>query len=647
MASASCAQVPPVDPGEGRMDVSGYSIEGRLLLKSEDFTGVVSPFIGRHRTAADLERARRAVEQAYHDLGYCEVRITLARPELKDGVVMLHVSELPAAELRDCKPRAEPAAAAAGGVVVAEAPADAPAKKPAAQPGSAPAPEPGSAIPAPRFDIRGFEVTGNTLLPASELERLFEPFTGRGRDFADIQRALEALEQAYRDLGYGVVQVLLPEQDISRGVVQFRVVQPRVGKVTVEGNAHFDDSNIRRSLPTVREGEVPNSKAIARNLQLAAEHPVKQTSVLLRAGASADEVDVVINVADEKPWRGFVTLDNTGTSETGYARLGIGVQHSNLFNRDHTLTGQYVTSPTDPGQVQIYGAGYRIPFYGLNSSLDLIAGYADVDSGTVQGLFNVSGSGTVALARWNYVLPKWGDLEQKLSFGLDYRAYQNDFTVPGSSSIVPDVTVHPVSLGYGASWRGAASELSFYGNFSRNIPGGSHGREEDWTALAGSRQGVVDDYQILRYGFNYVRQFKSEWQTRIGFSGQYTSDALVAGEQFGIGGPDTVRGYLLRELAKDKGYATQVELYTPEWARALGLPDRFRLRFLAFYDYGSVENNDTTPSDRQSLASTGLGLRLGYGKTLSLRFDVAQILKDSPSIDKGNQRVSAGLALVF
>src|SRR5687767_8159684 len=77
------------------------------------------------------------------------------------------------------------------------------------------------AIPAPRFDINRFEVSGNTLLPDAEVERLVAPYTGMNKDFADIQRALEALEQAYRDRGYGIAQVQLPEQDITRGVVRF------------------------------------------------------------------------------------------------------------------------------------------------------------------------------------------------------------------------------------------------------------------------------------------------------------------------------------------------------------------------------------------------------------------------------------------
>jgi len=477
------------------------------------------------------------------------------------------------------------------------------------------------------------------------VEAAVAPFTGKDKDFADIQRALEALEQSYRDRGYGVVQVLLPEQDITKGVVQFRVNQPRVGRVLIDGNKHFDAENVRRSLPTVKEGETPNSREIARNLQLLGEHPVKQTNVLLRSGAKEGEVDVNIKVDDDKPWRGFLTLDNTGTGETGYYRAGIGLQHTNLFNRDHTLTAQYITSPTNPSKVSIYGVGYRIPFYDLNSSLDLIAGYSNVDSGTVQGLFSVSGAGTVGIARWNYLLPRWGELEQKLAFGIDYREFQNDVLFSGQN-LVPDIALHPISLTYSGLRRYAAAELSFFGSASHNIPGGNDGDQRDFTL---TRPGADASYHVFRGGFNYVRQFQNEWQMRLGANGQYTDDLLVPGEQYGIGGPDSVRGYLLREVANDRGYSGQAELYTPDVARHLKASDELRVRFLAFYDYGSVRRNDAFPGEvsHSVLASTGVGLRLSYAKSVSLRLDIANILKPTVNRDEGSWRASAALAIIY
>jgi len=512
------------------------------------------------------------------------------------------------------------------------------------------------AIPAPRFDINRFEVSGNTLLPAAEVERLVAPYTGKNKDFADIQRALEALEQAYRDRGYGVVQVILPEQDITRGVVRFRVLQPRVGRVAIEGNTHFDAANIRRSLPSVKEGETPNSREIARNLQLTAEHPAKQTNVLLRSGASEDLVDVNVKVTDEKPWRAFFTLDNTGTGDTGYFRTGVGLQHSNLFNRDHALTATYITSPGHWSDITIFGLGYRIPFYDLNSTLELIAGYSDVNSGVVSGLFNVSGSGTIAAIRWNYILPKWGETEQKLALGLDYRAFDNNIVDPatGQPGInpatglpdFPDTTIHPVSLTYSALRRMTAGELSYYAGAVRNIPGGSDGQSEHFEA---SRSGADADYALLRYGMNYVRQFRNEWQMRLGLNGQYTRDLLISGEQFGLGGPDSVRGYSLREVAGDRGYSAQAELYTPDFARKMGFNDDHKVRALAFYDWGSVRFNTPAPGTvhSDSIASVGVGIRVTYKKSLSLRLDLAQILQETASRDNDSLRISGALALVF
>jgi hemolysin activation/secretion protein len=504
---------------------------------------------------------------------------------------------------------------------------------------------PAEAIPAPRFDINRFQITGNTLVPQDRVDQLVAPYTGKNRDFADIQRALEALEREYRDRGYGAVQVLLPEQDITKGVVQFRVLQPRVGRVLIEGNTHFDNDNIRRSLPTVKEGETPNSRAMARNLQITGEHPTKQTNVLLRSGASEDQVDVNIRVTDEKPWRVFLTADNTGTKETGYYRTGIGFQHSNLFNRDHTLTAQYVTSPTEADQVSIYGAGYRIPFYHLNSSLDLIAGYSDVDSGVVQGLFNVSGKGTIGIVRWNYYLPRWEDLEQKVALGFDYRKFENQVLFLGTG-IVPDIIVKPASLTYSGLLRAAAAEFSFFASFSANIPGGSDG---DDAAFNASRTGADANYSILRGGFNYVYQFRNEWQFRFAVNGQYTNDLLVSGEQYGIGGPDSVRGYLLREVAMDKGGAGQAELYTPDFARAIRLSDSFRMRLLGFYDSGQVRRIDPLPGelDKVTLSSTGIGLRMGYKKSLALRFDAAYILDDTGNREKGDWRGVGSVAIIF
>ena len=501
-------------------------------------------------------------------------------------------------------------------------------------------------VPAePRFNVERYELTGNTLLSKEQIDRVLAPYIGKQRQLADVRRAQDALAAAYRDLGYGTVQVSLPEQNINAGVIRFRVLQPKVSKVAVDGNKHFDNANIRHSLPSLKEGDVPNSGAIARNLQITGEHPVKRTTVLMRTAENPEAVDVNVKVEDTKPWRIVATLDNTGNGDTGYLRAGIGFQHTNLFNLDHTISAQYVTSPTQPNKVSIFGVGYHAPYYRLNSSMDVFAGYSDVNSGTVQGLFNVAGSGTIFGARWNYYLPKLGTADQKLTFGIDYRAYHNDVTVAGIS-LVPDITVAPVSLVYAGSVKGSASEVHYSAGVSTNIPGSNDGKAADFLR---SRFNANDHYKIFRYSASAVTSFAKDWQARAALNGQYTRDALVVGEQFGLGGPESLRGYLVREVSNDKGASAQFEVFTPDLARTVGLPEGFRVRAVGFYDAGTVSRNQALPGEvtSRTIADVGLGLRVHYGKQLSLRVDVAHVLRDGGTRQSGDNRVSAGIALVF
>ena len=505
--------------------------------------------------------------------------------------------------------------------------------------------QPASLPAEPRFDVQRYELSGNTLLSKEQIDRVLAPYIGKQRQLADVRRAQADLGAAYRALGYGTVQVILPEQNINSGVIRFRVLQPKVGKVLLDGNKHFNNENVRHSLPSVKEGEIPNSGAIARNLQITGEHPIKRTTLLLRTAENPEAVDVNVKVEDEKPWRVVATLDNTGTGDTGYLRSGIGFQHTNLFNRDHIFSAQYITSPTHPSKVSIFGVGYHAPYYALNSSVDLFAGYSDVNSGTVQGLFNVAGSGTIFGARWNYYLPKWGSADQKLSFGIDYRAFHNEVTIAGVG-LVPDITIHPVSITYAGLVKGASYEVNYSAGLSANIPGGDDGRSADFQR---SRFNANENYKIFRYSASAVTSFAKDWQARAAMNGQYTNDALVAGEQFGLGGPDSVRGYLVREITNDKGVNAQFEVFTPELARRISLPDGFRLRVVGFYDYGYLSRNHALPGEvtSQTISDVGLGVRMNYGKMMSLRLDVAHVLRDAGTRQNGDNRVSAGIALVF
>jgi len=560
----------------------------------------------------------------------------------------------PATTLAAETPQAGSSPADGSAVVVAplaQAPAAAPPKPAASQPADIPA--------TPRFDIESFAVEGNTLLPAEAIAEAVRPYTGARKDFGDVQRALEAVQLAYQNAGYGTVQVLLPEQELDRGVVRLRVIEIKLGKVTIEGNQFFDADNIRRSFPSLVEGTTPNSRRIAANARVANENPAKQSTVVLRAGANENEVDATVRVTDEKFWRGSVSLDNTGSPSTGDYRLGFGFQHANMFNLDHSLTMQYVLSPSgsitsDYSNVKIFGAGYRVPVYRHGDSMDFIVGYSDVGNATVQNLFNLGGSGTIFSARYNFMLarPSWADdYEHRVSIAQDYKAFSNQVTTIGSTqNLVPDVTVYPASIAYAGTWRASDAELNILGAFSRNMVGhGPDANEDNFNGPNGARPGVgTVHYQIFRYNVTYVKAFATDVQVRFNLNGQYTADALVPGEQYGIGGWDSVRGMLERELANDRGQRFTMELYSPDVAPFLKL-EGVRLRFLAFMDAAKVRRNHALPGEqvRESASSYGFGLRANIRPGVSVRLDIGEMMDGAGESTRGVSRWHGGIAWVF
>ena len=498
-----------------------------------------------------------------------------------------------------------------------------------APPAAAPADvTPVAPIAAPKFEIQRYQVEGNTLLTRQKLDGVLAPFTGKNKDFGDVQRALEALQGAYQQDGYGSVEIRLPEQELERGEVRFVVIEAKIGKITVEGNEHFSSSNIRRSVPALRESVTPNSQEIAQSIRLANENPAKQSTVLLKGSEQEGQIDATIRVADIKPSRYSLSFDNTGNYNTGHTRVGLAYQHANLFDRDHVLTAQFITSPTNAHNVAVYGIGYRIPLYSSGDSIDLVVGYSDVNSGVVQDLFNVTGKGAVYAVRYNLGLAKWGDVEHRLTYGLDYRAYQNNVNpVGGVVNLVPDITVHPFSVTYQASLKQEQREMSAFVSFVQNIEGMNDGTDDIFKKAR--FQAGTAGYRLFRFGGSYSRSIVGEWQARIRLDAQYSDDSLVTGEQFAIGGADNVRGFNERFTSNDKGYRTNWEIYSPDWAKALGWSDS-RLRFLTFYDTGVTYRNQEQPGELEaaSLDSWGIGLRFSHKNYFTARIDLSHVLHD-------------------
>jgi hemolysin activation/secretion protein len=474
-----------------------------------------------------------------------------------------------------------------------------------------------AAIPAwaqTTFPILGYRVLGNTLLNKQQIDIVTNPFVGPASDFETIQRALEALEKRYVIAGYGSVRVELPEQELDAGLVVLRVVEGVLGDITVQSNEFFDDDNVRHTLPALRPGQPVNIFALNRNLVLANEGGSKVTNVTFKRSSNNQEVDASVKVQGEDPQRWLAVMDNTGSDLNGRYRAGLVYQNSNVLNRDHALLLQLMSSPGYWGQVRIIGVSYRIPLYGLGDTVEFNASDSNVNSrGTVSGTdIAAVGKGSIVGLRYTRNLDPSAAWQHKLNAGLESRRYGNSGNTGDSS-----LSTLPFTLGYSGSWRSQQSDWSWNATLLKNIPAGPFGRESDLSA-DGGRLGARAAFETLKFGAQWTERFANQWTLRAGLSGQFTRDVLIAAEQFGIGGADSVRGYSEREVASDQGVRAGLELGFAPWEA-----DPLRLIPLLFVDVAAVRRNSPLPGEIASerLSSAGLGLRAAYGRHASGRVD--------------------------
>ena len=501
------------------------------------------------------------------------------------------------------------------------------------------------------FVIRDYAIEGAQLIPVERLREAVARYIGPDKTFTDIQNAVAAIDALYAQVGFSATQIDIAPQDITGGTVRLKIIESTLGNLSIIGNQHFDAANIRGALPQLVTGQAPNIRDVGTAVRLANESYAKQTQITFKQGEKANTVDAVVRVTDSNPIRNVITLDNTGGKQAGKYRLGYAFQHANLFNSDHLLTAQYVTSPDHLSDVTILGGNYRVPFYRTGGDLDISASYSNVSSGivaTTAGSYAIGGSGAVLGAHYTQLLPRIGEWDQRVSAGVDYHYYQNKVTPSGTNtSLVPDLVSHPLTLGYSGFARGEQREWRASVSAIQNIPGGSRGTTAAYQA-PGGRAGATANFRVMRFTVFVKQTLPADWALQAQLNGQYSADALISGEQFGIGGVESVRGFDEREIANDRGYRTSIELQSPDVAKTFGLADH-RAQIIAFYDAGNVHRNHPLPGEKTgaAIASAGAGMRIGIGSNAQLRLDVASVLRGAGVRRSGDRMIHGNLTLQF
>ncbi|MBA3811843.1 MAG: ShlB/FhaC/HecB family hemolysin secretion/activation protein, partial [Caulobacteraceae bacterium] len=486
------------------------------------------------------------------------------------------------------------------------------------------------------FDVEAYDVDGASLLQPVDIETAVYPFLGPGRTADDVEHARGALEKAYHDRGYQSVVVEVPAQNPGE-IIRLHVVEAPVGRLRVVGSRYFSPEVIRRLTPSLKEGEVPDFNHTQKELAETNRLSDRRVTPVLRAGVAPGTVDVDLKVSDTLPAHASLELTNDHSQDTKPLRLIASAHYDNLWQLGHSVSFTYSVAPQRPSDSQIFAGSYLAPLWGTPWSL-LAYGYDSNSNVATLGGTNVLGKGYALGLRGIRQLPRLADFSQSLSFGPDFKHFDENISFGGPVQ-ADNVVYVPFNAVY--SLQRADDRSSERG--SLGVTAGIRGLGSDIAAFQFKRGDANPNFIHLNLDMALTQALGHGVEAAERFSGQLADQPLIPSEEFAAGGLASVRGYLQSEAIGDSGFSGSLELRSPALAPRLGrLADRFveDLRVYGFVDGAFLRVIDPLPeqTDVFALYSAGLGVRFQVLKYLRGDLVLALPLVDGAVTKMGQPR---------
>ncbi|MBP2232622.1 hemolysin activation/secretion protein [Azospirillum agricola] len=510
-------------------------------------------------------------------------------------------------------------------------------------------------------DVGGVASVGLDLLDDPAFRALLEPYLGKPLTFDGLNAISRATVLWFREHDRPLVDVVVPEQDVTSGSVQIAVVEFRVGSVAAEGNQWFSDG-LLLSQVRAKPGDRIRASELLDDIDWLNRNPFRHTDLVYQRGQEAGTSDVVLRTADRVPVRVFAGYENTGTAATGRDRLFAGFNWGNAFLADQQISYQLSVSPDtldrglrgpsgDPRSVTHAGS-WSIPLP-WRHTLTFFGSYTETRPDLGSG-FDQTGRSSQLSARYAVPLPKWtldaGTLRQGVQVGVDWKRSNNNLDFGGTSVFRSSTDIAQAVAAYDASladgWGATALNASLVYS-----PGGIGGHNSD-DVFRTSRAGADARYGYARVGLDRVTRLPEDLSWIVRAQGQISSANLLSSEQLSLGGSASVRGYAESEVLGDQGILLSTELRSPEvsLARLFGERDLGdSLQGLVFADYGVVSQRHRVAGDDRHtvLASVGPGLRYSLPPYATLKLDWGFQLRDTNSGENRFGRPHIALSLAY
>ncbi|MGV3345989.1 ShlB/FhaC/HecB family hemolysin secretion/activation protein [Enterobacteriaceae bacterium LUAb1] len=461
----------------------------------------------------------------------------------------------------------------------------------------------------PCFTIERVQLSGQEALPYwLPLQRIASQAQGQCLGGKGISLLMSTLQNRLVDQGYITTRVLAPQQNLNSGTLQLNILPGFIRKVKLTPDSGRYVTLFSAFPP--RAGQLLDLRDIEQGLENLQRLPTVQASMEIVPGKKPGESDILLNWQQAKIWRLGVSLDDSGTKDTGRYQGGLTLSLDNPFSLSDLfyLSGaRALQAGNDKGSKNLT-VHYSIPF--RYAMLSVTASDYDYHQ-TVSGLnsdYRYSGDSQNLTVQLSHVLHRSGT--QKTTFTYDILAR-------GTKNYINDTEVE-VQRRRTVAWRVGLQHRHFIRQAALDA-GISYQRGTRWFGALPAPEEFYGDATALSKIVQFSSQLnvpfalgRQTFRYNLQYQRQMSSTSLTPQDQFAIGGRYTVRGFDgERTLNASAGWTVRNELAwtTPIPGQELYLGA----------DYGHVSGRGTENLAGTHLAGSVIGVR---GSAFKTRYDL-------------------------
>ena len=470
--------------------------------------------------------------------------------------------------------------------------------------------------------IKQFKIIGSTVFSPAELTQITGKFTNKPLDFAQLLQVSSEITQLYVKNGYINSGAYIPGNqsfDAQGGTIEIRVIEGRVEDIVVTGTQRLDPNYIKSRI-ALRAGPILKIDRLIEGLQLLQLDPlIKTISTELVSGQQPGTSIVQLKVSETPNWQSGVNLANNRTPSVGEVQAQFSVSQNNLTGIGDGLGLAYGKSPGS----SVLDLNYTLPLNPQNGTLR--AQYSNSTSKVIESPFDrldINSAGQDFGLTYRQPLVQTPAQEFAMGITLARRETNTGYL----QSVIGERIPYPTP---GADPTGATrvTAARFFQDYTVKDTQQVFALRSQVSlginALGATINASSPDSKFLtwRGQAQYVRALAPNSILLVKLESQLADRPLLALEQIGLGGQDTVRGYRQDLLLADNGVIASAEVRLPIFASP---ESRQTLQVVPFLDFGWGWNQPNNPSPNptpSTIASGGLGLRYQGGDNFSAKLD--------------------------